>query len=96
MSNRFKSIQIEDIQADNIDPKTQEHLTDLFIYAVRSIAPMLIREAKLHTDDFATARQRNCEGFELHITRQTLNGMTLWRGTFSRDGEKLELLGSLE
>ncbi|MFQ5348634.1 MAG: hypothetical protein ACE5ED_12500 [Rhodothalassiaceae bacterium] len=89
MSNGFKSVQIEDIQADNIDPKTREHLTDLFIYAVRSMAPTLIREAGFHTDDFATARQRNCAGYALHITRQTENGMTSWHGTFTRENQRL-------
>ncbi|HIE54939.1 MAG TPA: hypothetical protein EYP90_07140 [Chromatiaceae bacterium] len=96
MSNRFKTVQIEDTKAENIDRQLQEQLIELFAYAVRSIAPTLIREAGFHTDDFATACQRNCAGFELRVTRQVENGMTFWYGTFTRENQRLEVLGTQE
>ena len=96
MSNRFKTVQIEDIKAKNINRQLQEQLIDLFAYAVRSIAPTLIREAGFHTDDFTTAHQRNCARFELRVTRQMENGMTFWHGTFIRENQRLDVLGTQE
>jgi hypothetical protein len=96
MSHRFRSVGIEDVEVDNIDSELQDELVDLYAYTVRSIAPTLVREARFHTDDFATAKQRNCLGFELVLTRKVVNGTTFWLGSFVRGDQTLDVTGSLE
>jgi len=96
MSKRFKSVGIEDISVENIDPELRDHLIELFTYTVRSITPTLIREAHFNTDDFATARQRDCLGFELCLKREVIDGTTLWCGNFDRGNQTLKVMGTLE
>jgi hypothetical protein len=69
MSNRFKKAVIDDVTARNINANLQDHLLDLFESAMKSVATTLVREAKFDTTDFATAKQRGCEGFTLLVSR---------------------------
>jgi hypothetical protein len=74
MSNRFKQAVIDDITGSDIDAALRENLLDLFESAMKSVAVTLIREAIFDTTDFATAKGRGCEGFELLSA-----GMNGWR-----------------
>ena len=64
MSNRYKKAMIEDTVSHGIDEDEQSNLLDLFEHAMKSIATTLAREARFDTSDFATAKERNCEGFQ--------------------------------
>lgn len=96
MTNRFKKVVIEDIVSHRIDEKEQTNLLDLFEHAMKSIATTLAREAMFDTSDFATAKERNCEGFYLRLQRLTIDGRDFWHGRFSRAEQQLTVTGSLE
>lgn len=96
MSNRYKKAVIEDVVSHDINPEQQDNLLDLFEYAMKSIATTLAREAKFNTNDFATAKQKGCEGFALSIYRSEFEGRSLWCGEFTKDSQKLAVIGSLE
>jgi hypothetical protein len=96
MSKRFKSVSIEDICIENIDAELRDQLIELYTYTVRTIAPAFVQAARMYTDDFATAKQRNCLGFELVIIRKVVNGTTFWLGSFVRGDQKLDVMGTLE
>jgi len=96
MSSRFKKAVIEDIASHGIDEKEQSNLLDLFQYAMKSIATTLAREAIFDTSDFATATERNCEGFQLTLQRLRIDGRYVWKGRFSRAEQQLTVTGSLE
>ena len=65
MANRYKKAVIEVIASHGLDEDEQSKLLDLFEHAMKSIATTLVRETRFDTVDFATAKQRNCEGFQL-------------------------------
>jgi hypothetical protein len=95
MSNRFKTTIIDDATGHNISDNLRENLLDLFESAMKSVAVTLIREAHFDTTDFATAKGRGCEGFELRMKR--LNAARdAWAGTFQRGEYRLEVVGHLE
>lgn len=96
MSSRFKRAVIEDIASHGIDEKEQSNLLDLFEYAMKSIATTLVREAIFDTSDFATATERNCEGFQLTFQRLRIDGRYVWKGQLSRAKQQLTVTGSLE
>jgi hypothetical protein len=68
----------------------------LFEYAMKSVAPTLLREAKFDTADFATAKERGCEGFTLLISRARADSRHEWFGAFQRGDERLDVVGHLE
>lgn len=92
MSSRFHVVTIEDFVANEIDSDAQYHLLDLFESAVRSMLPTLAREARFETSDFGTAEQRSVAGFSLHLTRLGRGEQTMWQGSFTRIGQRLEVL----
>lgn len=100
MSNRYKKAMIDDVENQSINPAQQDNLLDLFEYAMKSMAVTLVREAKFNTSDFGTAKQKGCEGFDLLMTRVDRPGQPItrdmWRGEFSKQDQKLSVLGSLE
>ena len=96
MNNRFKSAIIDDVTSRNIDASVQDHLLDLFESAMKSVATTLVREAKFDTTDFATAKGRDCEGFQLTLQRLRIDGQDLWKGQFSRAEQQLAVTASLE
>ncbi|MGA0586608.1 hypothetical protein ACO2Q2_05695 [Dyella sp. KRB-257] len=96
MTNRFKKAVIEDIASHGIDEKEQSNLLDLFEYAMKSTATTLAREARFDTSDFATATERNCEGFQLTLQRLRIDGRDVWKGQFSRAEQQLAVTASLE
>jgi hypothetical protein len=96
MSNRFKKAVIEGVTSHGIDITQQAHLLDLFESAMKSIATTLAREAKFDTTDFATAKQRNCQGFQLLVQRVCIEGQSQWHGEFSKADQRLNVIGSLE
>lgn len=51
---------------------------------MKSIATTLAREARFDTSDFATAKERNCEGFQMTLQRLTIDSGDFWHGRFSR------------
>ncbi len=96
MSYRFKSAIIDDVIARNIDSDLQVNLLDLFESAMKSVATTLVREAKFETTDFATAKERSCEGFTLLISRTHADLRDSWFGTFQRGDERFDVIGHLE
>lgn len=46
MNHRFKKAVIDDITSANVDEKLQSSLLELFEYAMKSVAPTLVREAR--------------------------------------------------
>jgi hypothetical protein len=96
MSNRFKKAVIDDMIAHNIQAPLQDHLLDLFESTMKSVATTLVREARFDTNDFATAKQRGCEGFTLFVKRACANSRETWHGTFERANQWLEIIGHLE
>ncbi len=96
MSNRFKKAVIDDATARNIDASLQENLLDLFESAMKSVSTTLVREAKFDTTDFATAKQRGCEGFTLLVSRARADSRDGWFGAFQRGDERLDVIGHLE
>ena len=56
----------------------------------------LHRAGALSDDEFATAKARNCEGFQLTLLRLHIDGRDLWVGKFSRSEQQLTVIASLE
>ena len=79
-----------------IDEDEQSNLLDLFESAMKSIATTLAREARFDMSDFATAKQRNCEGFQLTLQRLRIDGRIVWQGQFSRAEQQFTVTASLE
>ncbi len=96
MTNRYKKAVIEDTVSLGLDENEQSNLLDLFEQAMKSIATTLAREARFDTSDFATARERNCEGFQLTLQRLRVDGRDVWKGQFSRADQQLAVTASLE
>jgi hypothetical protein len=96
VSHRFKKVIIDDITAANVDDDLQTSLLELFEYAMKSVAPTLVREARFDTTDFASARQRGCEGFALLISRARADSRDAWFGAFQRGDQRLDVVGHLE
>jgi len=92
MSSRFHVVTIEDFVANEIDADAQHELLDLFETAVRAMRPTLAREARFETSDFASAAPPGVTGFSLHLARLGRGDQTLWQGTFTRIGQRLEVL----
>lgn len=63
---------------------------------MKSIAIKLAREARFDAGDFATAKERNCEGFQLTLQRLRIDGRNVWQGQFSRAEQQLTVIASLE
>ncbi|AMP40382.1 hypothetical protein [Ralstonia solanacearum] len=95
-SMRFKAPVIDDVQSSNVDAVLQEPLSDLFGYAMRSVAVTLVREARFHTDDFATSRSTGCDGFTLAMRQVFPGKWDAWAGAFERGEQRLEVIGHLE
>lgn len=96
MSNQFKKAVIDDVSSRSIDEALQASLLDLFEYAMKTAATTLVREAKFDTSNFATAKERNCEGFELLMNRARTDSRNEWVGAFQRGEQRLDVIGHLE
>lgn len=96
MSNRFKKAVIDDETSSSIDETLQASLLDLFEYAMKTVATTLVREAKFDTSDFATAKERGCEGFALLLSRARSDSRNKWFGAFQRGEQRLDVIGHLE
>jgi hypothetical protein len=96
MQSTYKQAVIDDVCSRNIDDKLQENLLDLFESAMRSLSVTLVREATFDLSDFATARDRNCEGFKLVLARTRADSGYSWFGAFQRGDERLDVIGHLE
>lgn len=96
MSNQFKKAVIDDVSCRSIDETLQASLLDLFEYAMKAAATTLVREAKFDTSDFATAKERNCEGFALLVSRARVGSRNEWFGAFQRGEQRLDVIGHLE
>ena len=96
MTNRYKKAVIEDTVSRGLDEDEQSNLLDLFEHAMKSIATTLAREVRFDTSDFATAKERNCEGFQLTLQRLRVDGRDVWQGQFSRAEQQLAVTASLE
>ena len=96
MSNRFKKAVIDDVSSRSIDEALQASLLDLFEYAIKRVATTLVREAKFDTSDFATAKERGCEGFALLVSRVRADSRNEWCGAFQRGDQRLDVIGHLE
>ena len=96
MTNRYKKAVTEDTVSHGLDEDEQSNLLDLFEHAMKSTATTLAREARFVTSDFATAKARNCEGFQLTLQRLRIDGRDVWQGQFSRGEQQLTVTASLE
>ncbi|NDP37334.1 MAG: hypothetical protein GZ093_01060 [Rhodoferax sp.] len=96
MSNQFKKAVIDDLSSRSIDGALQAGLLDFFEYAMKTVATSLIREAKFDTSDFATAKERGCEGFALLVSRARADSRNEWFGAFQRGEQRLDVIGHLE
>ena len=96
MTNRYKKAVIEDVVSHDIDAAKQSKLIDLFEHAMKSVATTLAREARFDTSDFATAKQANCDGFQLTLQRLHVDGREVWQGQFSRAEQRLTVIAFLE
>ena len=96
MSNQFKKAVIDDISSRSIDEALQASLLDFFEYAMKTVATTLIREAKFDTSDFATAKERGCDGFALFVSRARADSRNEWIGAFHRGEQRLDVIGHLE
>ncbi len=96
MSTRYKKAVIDDVSARNIDRETEANLLALFEYAMKTVAATLVREAKFDTSDFATAKERGCEGFALLVSRARADSRNEWFGAFQRGEQRLDVIGHLE
>ncbi len=96
MNNRFKKAIIDDVTAQNIDDNLQANLLDLFEYAMKSVSTTLVREARFDTTDFATAKERGCEGFTLLMRRACFESRNQWLGVFQHGDRHLDVVGHLE
>lgn len=96
MTNRYKKPVIEDTVSRGLDEDEQSNLLDLFEHTMESVATTLAREAKFDTSDFATAKERNGEAFQLTLQRLSIDGRDFWQGEFSRAEQQLTVTGSLE
>ena len=96
MTNRYKKAMIEDTVSHGIDEDEHSNLLDPFEHAMKSIATTLAREARFDTSDFATAKERNCEGFQLTLQRLRIDGRDVWKGQFSKAEQRLAVTASLE
>lgn len=96
MTNRYKTAVIDDVVSNGLDEVGRSNLLDLFEHAMKSVAPTLVREARFDTSDFATAKQRNCDGFQLTLRRLRIDDRDVWQGQFSRAEQQLTVIASLE
>lgn len=96
MSNRFKKAVIDDVSPRSIDETLQASLLDLFECVMKSVATTLVREAKFDMSDFATAKERGCEGFALLVSRARADSCNEWFGAFQRGDQRLDVIGHLE
>ena len=96
MSNRFKKVIIDDVTSTNLAPGLQDDMLDLFESALQSIVTTLTREAVFDTSDFATAARRECTGYTLRILRVKLESGVSWHGKFTKDAQRMEVMGHLE
>jgi hypothetical protein len=96
MNNRFKKAIIDDVSSRCIDETLQASLLDNFEYAMKSVATTLVREATFDTSDFATAKERSCEGFALIVSRARAESRNEWFGVFQRGEQRLDVIGHLE
>ena len=96
MKSFLKTSVIDDIAAEGIDAKLRNDLLDLFEHAMKAISSTLAREARLVTTDFASGKERECEGFDLHMRRMGPDTPDVWEGKFSRGDQRLTVLGHLE
>ena len=83
MSNRFKKSVIDNATSRNIDASLKDNLLDLFELATKSMATILVREAKCDTADFAPSKARRCEGFTFLIAEPAPIPATLGSAHFS-------------
>jgi hypothetical protein len=96
MSNKFKKTVIDDVSSRSIDDALLANLLDLFEYAIKTVTATPVREAKFDTSDFATAKERGCEGFALLVSRARTDTRNEWFGAFQRGEQRLDVIGHLE
>jgi hypothetical protein len=96
MSNRYRKAIIDDVVPHNIDATLQDNLLGLFESAIKSVATMLVRDARFETTNLASAKMRGCEGFTLLVSSAHTYSRNDWSGTFQRGEERLDVMGHLE
>lgn len=68
MPNRNGKSTFSDVNANVIGAKKQSCLLEVFESAMLSISDTLVHEARFKTEDFETAKERGCDGFDLVMT----------------------------
>ncbi len=96
MRNLFKKAVIDDVSSFCIDDALEASLLDIFESAMKKVATTLVREAKFDIRDFASAKERDCQGFSLIVSRARSDSRNEWFGAFQRGEQRLEVIGHLE
>lgn len=96
MINRQENCVIFDLDAHGIDAEIQSCLLEFFEAAIKSISPTLVHEARFNTSDFATAKERGCDGFDFVVRRVFVDGQVRWRGQFELGDKWLNVTGRLD
>lgn len=95
IKNNEKTV-ISDVSFHSIDTENQSCLLEFFEAAIKSISPTLVYEARFNTSDFATAKERGCDGFDLVVRRVCVDGQVHWRGQFELGDKWLNVTGRLD
>jgi hypothetical protein len=95
-SQRIKKAMIEDLEVMNLTEAQTHGLLELFQYAVVSMSNTLARESIYDTSDFGTAAQSGLAGFALHVRKEKVLGVDMWRGNFARGEQALYALATVE
>lgn len=96
MKNLFKNAVIDDVSSRSIDDALEASLLDIFESAMKTVATTLVREAKFDISDFASAKERGCQGFSLLVSRARSDSRNEWFGAFQRGEQRLDVIGHLE
>lgn len=96
MSKRSYNRVIEDTVSENITPEERASLIDIFEYVMAATAATRARKTVYNTSDFAPPDFPKIEGFELEVIRKTIVDKDIWEGIFTRNNQRLEVVGSLE
>jgi hypothetical protein len=67
-----------------------------FPFAMKTVATTLVREGKFDISDFASAKERGCQGFLLLVSRARSDSRNEWFGAFQRGEQRLVVIGHLE
>jgi hypothetical protein len=95
MNKRYYRAEIADVVANGVTDAERERLLDVFEGVMKRVATCGAREAVFNTTDFANARHWGVAGFALRVKQMQAGDSLAWTGEFSREVQRLEVLGIL-